>query len=102
MRVTAKHCRSRTPSIGRWSHAPRARAPDVDRAVKAAAAFPIWRQVPPRERGHELIKIADAMERDPERLARLLAPRLATRYELRRVPKFAAPSISLLFRRVRQ
>jgi acyl-CoA reductase-like NAD-dependent aldehyde dehydrogenase len=56
------------------ANVPRARAPDVNGAVSAAAAaFPGWRQVPPRERGRALLKIADVMEREIERLARLLA-----------------------------
>jgi betaine-aldehyde dehydrogenase len=53
---------------------PRAGAADVDRAVRAAAkAFPDWKNVPPRERGRLLTKIADAMEADVEPLARLIA-----------------------------
>jgi betaine-aldehyde dehydrogenase len=56
------------------AYVPRARARDVDRSVAAAAAaFPGWRQVLPRERGRALIKIADAIEKEIERLARLLA-----------------------------
>ena len=56
------------------AYVPRARARDVDRSVAAAAAaFPGWRQVLPRERGRALIKIADAIEKESERLARLLA-----------------------------
>ena len=56
------------------AYVPRARARDVDRSVAAAAAaFPGWRQAPPRERGRALIKIADAIEKEIERLARLLA-----------------------------
>ena len=56
------------------AYVPRARALDVERAVAAAAAaFLRWRQVPPRERGRALVKIADAMEKEIERLARLLA-----------------------------
>jgi betaine-aldehyde dehydrogenase len=53
---------------------PRAGAADVDRAVRAAArAFPGWRDVPPRERGRALMRIADAMEAESEALARLIA-----------------------------
>jgi acyl-CoA reductase-like NAD-dependent aldehyde dehydrogenase len=56
------------------AYVPRARALDVDRAVTAAAAaFPAWRRIPPRERGRALLKIADIMEKETERLARLLA-----------------------------
>jgi acyl-CoA reductase-like NAD-dependent aldehyde dehydrogenase len=53
---------------------PRAGAADVDRAVRAAAkAFASWRNVPPRERGRLLMKIADSMEAESEALARLIA-----------------------------
>ena len=53
---------------------PRAGAADVDRAVRAAAkAFPAWKNVPSRERGRLLMKIADAMEAGSEPLARLIA-----------------------------
>ena len=53
---------------------PRAGAADVDRAVRAAAkAFRDWKNVPPRERGRLLMKIADAMEADVEPLGRLIA-----------------------------
>ena len=53
---------------------PRGRAEDVDRAVKAAAAaFPAWSRVAPRERGKLFLKIADALEARVEELARLIA-----------------------------
>jgi acyl-CoA reductase-like NAD-dependent aldehyde dehydrogenase len=53
---------------------PRAGAADVDRAVRAAAkAFRDWKNVPPRERGRLLMRIADAMEADVEPLGRLIA-----------------------------
>jgi len=53
---------------------PRGRAEDVDRAVKvAAAAFPGWSRVAPRERGKLFLKIADALEARVEELARLIA-----------------------------
>jgi len=53
---------------------PRGRAEDVDRAVKvAAAAFPGWSRVAPRERGKLFLKIADALEGRVEELARLIA-----------------------------
>lgn len=53
---------------------PRGRAEDVDRAVKAAAAaYPAWSRVPPRERGKLFLKIADALEARVEELARLIA-----------------------------
>ncbi len=53
---------------------PRGRAADVDRAVKAAAAaFPAWSRVAPRERGRLLLRIADAIEARVEELARTIA-----------------------------
>ena len=53
---------------------PRGGAADVDRAVKAAAAaFPSWMMVPPRDRGRMLQKIADALEARVEDIARILA-----------------------------
>jgi acyl-CoA reductase-like NAD-dependent aldehyde dehydrogenase len=53
---------------------PRAGAEDVDRAVKAAAAaFPAWRSVAPRDRGRILARIADDVEASIEDLARTLA-----------------------------
>ncbi|CAN5115958.1 aldehyde dehydrogenase family protein [soil metagenome] len=52
----------------------RGAAADVDRAVRAAeAAFAAWRAVAPRERGHTMLRIADAVEQRTEELARLLA-----------------------------
>ena len=53
---------------------PRAGAADVDRAVKAAAAaFPAWRAMAPRERGRLLMRIADDVDAAVEELARTLA-----------------------------
>jgi len=53
---------------------PRGRAEDVDRAVKAAAAaYPAWSRVPPRERGKLFLKIADALEARVEEMARVIA-----------------------------
>jgi acyl-CoA reductase-like NAD-dependent aldehyde dehydrogenase len=53
---------------------PRGRAADVDRAVKAAAAaFPGWAKVPPRERGRMLLRIAEALEARAEEIARTIA-----------------------------
>jgi acyl-CoA reductase-like NAD-dependent aldehyde dehydrogenase len=53
---------------------PRARAADVDRAVEAAAAaFPTWRAVAPKDRGRAMLRIADEVEGRAEELARLLA-----------------------------
>ena len=54
--------------------APRCSDADVKRAVESAqVAFRSWRRVPARERGNILRRIADALEKDGENLARLLA-----------------------------
>jgi len=53
---------------------PRGTAEDVDLAVGAASkAFAGWRRTPSRQRGHLLLKIADALENEAERIARILA-----------------------------
>jgi betaine-aldehyde dehydrogenase len=53
---------------------PRAAAPDVDDAVRAAAAaFERWRLVVPRDRGRLLVRIADAIEAETEPIARTVA-----------------------------
>jgi acyl-CoA reductase-like NAD-dependent aldehyde dehydrogenase len=53
---------------------PRGRAADVDRAVAAAAAaFPGWAKVAPRERGRMLLRIAEALEARAEEMARTIA-----------------------------
>ncbi len=53
---------------------PRASAEDVDRAVRSAArAFETWKKVSSRERGKLMIKIADAMEKEVEEIARITA-----------------------------
>ena len=45
---------------------------DIDAAVAAAArAFPAWRDMAAAERGHLLLKLADAVERNADELARL-------------------------------
>lgn len=49
-------------------------AADVERAVSAARrAFPGWRDTAPRARGRLLAKIADEIERNAERIARILS-----------------------------
>src|SRR2546425_684975 len=56
------------------AHVPRSGAADVDRAVRAAAAaFPVWRAVAPRDRGRLLLRIADDVDAAVEDLARTLA-----------------------------
>ncbi len=53
---------------------PSGTAEDIDSAVKAAAAaFPAWSKVPPRERGRILQRIADSVEARVEELARIIA-----------------------------
>jgi acyl-CoA reductase-like NAD-dependent aldehyde dehydrogenase len=53
---------------------PRALTSDVDRAARAArAAFPAWRDLPPRARGRLLTDIGALVERESERLARVLS-----------------------------
>ncbi|MCM3716298.1 aldehyde dehydrogenase family protein [Alkalihalobacillus oceani] len=53
---------------------PRSSAEDVDIAVKAAhAAFASWREVPAKERGKLLWRIADAVEEQAEDIARTIA-----------------------------
>ena len=53
---------------------PRGGEADVDRAVKSAAkAFETWREVPPRDRGRLLMRIADAVEAEIEPIARTVA-----------------------------
>jgi betaine-aldehyde dehydrogenase len=53
---------------------PHGTAEDIDSAVKAAAAaFPVWSKVPPRERGRILQKVADSVEARVEELARIIA-----------------------------
>ena len=68
--LTVQNPANRTPI----AEIPRGRAEDVDRAVKAAAAaYPAWSRVAPRERGKLVLKIADALEARVEELARLIA-----------------------------
>lgn len=68
--LTVDNPANRTPI----AEIPRGRAEDVDRAVKAAAAaYPGWSRVAPRERGKLFLKIADALEARVEELAKLIA-----------------------------
>jgi aldehyde dehydrogenase (NAD+) len=63
------------PSTGQpWAEVAQASAADVERAVAAAAkAFKSWRRSTPAERQEALWWLADAVEAQPERWARLLA-----------------------------
>ncbi len=63
------------PSVGRpWARLPQATEDDVDAAVRAAAkAFTSWRRTTPAQRQRILWEMADRVEADPDRWARLLA-----------------------------
>jgi len=53
---------------------PRGAAEDVHRAVSAAmVAFESWKNVPPRDRGKMLMKIADALDARREEMARTIS-----------------------------
>jgi acyl-CoA reductase-like NAD-dependent aldehyde dehydrogenase len=53
---------------------PRGTAADVDKAVQhASSAFDSWRRIAPRERGHQLLRIADALDARSEEVARTVA-----------------------------
>lgn len=60
------------PSTGQLSHAiPASNSKDVEAAYKAAkAAFPAWSNTPIGERSKILLKLADLIENDLERLAK--------------------------------
>lgn len=54
-----------------YARLPDSSTADVDMAVAAASkAFPAWSALPGEERGRWLLKLADLVERDSERLAR--------------------------------
>jgi aminomuconate-semialdehyde/2-hydroxymuconate-6-semialdehyde dehydrogenase len=59
------------PATGQaFSQIPDSDAQDVARAVQAAeAALPAWRRLPAEERGRLLVRVAELIERDLERLA---------------------------------
>jgi acyl-CoA reductase-like NAD-dependent aldehyde dehydrogenase len=63
------------PSVGtEWARIPKATGDDVDRAVAAArAALPGWRRSSPAQRQDALWQMAERIEAEPERWARLLA-----------------------------
>ena len=76
---------------------PRAGAADVDRAVRAAAAaFPAWRAMAPRERGRLLLRIADDVDASTEDLAKLLAAETGNAIRTQSRPE--AQRVSDLFR----
>src|SRR5579875_2212889 len=54
------------------AHAPLSTAPDVDRAVKAAAtAFETWSVTTPGERALAMLKLADAIEAHADEIAQM-------------------------------
>src|SRR5919201_1925178 len=76
---------------------PRAGAADVDRAVRAAAAaFPAWRAMAPRERGRLLLRIADDVDASVEDLAKILASETGNAIRTQSRPE--AQRVSDLFR----
>ena len=55
-----------------WANVARGTKADVDRAVEAAAAaLPVWNRMRPAERGMLMMRVADLIERDAQRLATL-------------------------------
>lgn len=53
-----------------YAQCPASTEPDVNAAVEAAkAAFPAWSATPPEERSRVMLRIADLIERDLDRLA---------------------------------
>lgn len=74
-----------------------ARAEDVDRAVEAAkAAFPAWAATDAGERGHLLLKLADAIEKHSEEFIELEAT--DTGHPVRDARKLDVPRTSRCFR----
>src|SRR3954470_11346134 len=70
--VGGKYLDNIEPATGKpYSLVPDSDAPDVERAVAAAEkAFPDWSKKPAAERSNLLLRIADLIERDLEKLAR--------------------------------
>ena len=76
---------------------PRSGTADVDRAVRAAAAaFPAWRTVAPRDRGRALARIADDVDAHIEDLARTLARETGNAIRTQARPE--AKSVAEVFR----
>ena len=70
---------------------------DIDRAADAArSAFPAWRDTPAAERGHLLLKLADAIEADAAELARLES--LDTGHPINDSTKLDVPRTAATFR----
>ena len=74
-----------------------ARAPDVDRAVEAAAAaFPAWKRLAAAERGRLLLRLADAIDARAEEFAQLES--LDTGHPLRDSRGLDVPRTAACFR----
>jgi aldehyde dehydrogenase (NAD+) len=74
-----------------------ARAADVDRAVVAAQkAFPVWSRLAAHERGRLLLKLADRIEAETDKLARLES--LDTGHPIRDCLNLDVPRTVLCFR----
>ena len=74
-----------------------ARAPDVDRAVEAAAAaFPAWKRLAAAERGKLLLRLADALDARAEEFAQLES--LDTGHPLRDSRGLDVPRTAACFR----
>ena len=74
-----------------------ARDADVDAAVDAATrAFPTWRDMPAAERGHLLLKLADAIEAHGEEFQRLEA--LDTGHPIRDTQRLDVPRTVVTYR----
>ncbi len=74
-----------------------AREPDIDAAVDAARrAFPAWRDTPAAERGHLLLKLADAIEAEAEAFQRLEA--LDTGHPIRDTERLDVPRTVVTYR----
>ena len=72
---------------------PRSTSEDVADAVQAAtAAFATWRRTRPAERGQALLRIADDLEADGERLGRLLAAETGNALRTQARPEMASTS----------
>src|SRR5215204_427439 len=70
------------------AYVPQGSAPDVDIAVEhASAAFSTWSKVVARDRGLQLLRIADALESRSEEIAWTIALERETRCARRRVLK---------------
>ena len=70
---------------------------DVDRAVSAARkAFPAWKRLSASDRGHLLLKLADAIDADSDSLAQLEA--MDTGHPIRDVLRLDVPRTAAAFR----